>query len=288
LSQSVVINNSATQFGGGISNAGYLQLYRTRVSNNRVPLGTGGGQTASGGGIFNFSSGIIKIERSTISGNEATRGGGIRNGGGRLEVVNSTISGNKAVTRGGGIMTSGITNISSSTITNNQANLPGYGASSEVKFGGGIYNEGTVSIGKTILAGNVDNRSSFDSNYAPDCYSKPTPDLPSVYMTSHRSNLVGVVNGNCNFRDSIWGDPIFDFVGSTTAPLNPRLSPLGSYGGGTQTHALLDGSPAVDNATYGTSASFFNCPSTDQRGRTRPRDGDGNGSAQCDIGSFER
>ncbi len=288
LSNSVVTNNKGSQFGGGISNAGYLQLFRTRVSNNSVPLGAGGGQTASGGGIFSFASGITKIERSTISGNEATRGGGIRNGGGRLEVVNSTISGNRAVTRGGGIMSHGITVISSSTITNNQANLSGYGTSSEVSFGGGIYNTGTVSIGKTILAGNLDNRSSFDSNYAPDCYSKATPELPSVYMTSHRSNLVGVVNGNCNFRDSIWGDPVFDFVGTASAPLNARLSPLGGYGGGTPTHALLSGSPAIDKATSGTSASFFDRPSKDQRGKTRPRDGDGNGSAQCDIGSFER
>ena len=36
-----------------------------------------------------------------------------------------------------------------------------------------------------------------------------------------------------------------------------------------------------------TSATFFDCPQTDQRGFLRPVDGDLDGMARCDAGAFE-
>jgi hypothetical protein len=67
---------------------------------------------------------------------------------------------------------------------------------------------------------------------------------------------------------------------SLTAPgdLNarsPLLGPLQDYGGPTQTHALLPGSPAINGGTG------VGCPATDQRGFARPQ------GAACDIGAFE-
>lgn len=59
--------------------------------------------------------------------------------------------------------------------------------------------------------------------------------------------------------------------------LNPTLS---NNGGLTQTHALVPGSPAIDGA--GT------CPAKDQRGVSRPQDGNNDGLPICDIGAFER
>ena len=54
------------------------------------------------------------------------------------------------------------------------------------------------------------------------------------------------------------------------------LGPLAGNGGPTATHALLDGSPAID------AADAALCPPTDQRGVVRPQ------GAACDVGAFER
>ena len=69
-------------------------------------------------------------------------------------------------------------------------------------------------------------------------------------------------------------------------PIDPGLAPLGDYGGPTQTQALLDNSPAID-------AGDPNFNSTtlpyDQRGAgfNRIVDGNGDGTAQVDMGAFE-
>jgi hypothetical protein len=60
-----------------------------------------------------------------------------------------------------------------------------------------------------------------------------------------------------------------------------RMGPLADNGGPTLTHALWSDSPAID------SADPASCPADDQRGTPRPVDGDGDGTASCDVGAFE-
>ncbi len=45
-------------------------------------------------------------------------------------------------------------------------------------------------------------------------------------------------------------------------------------------HALLPSSPAID-------AGIGDCIAKDQRGVTRPQDGNGDGVAVCDLGAYE-
>src|SRR5262249_14203445 len=67
-----------------------------------------------------------------------------------------------------------------------------------------------------------------------------------------------------------------DLSGTPSTPLDPRLLPLGWYGGPTRTHLLAANSPAI-NAGDNT-----NAPPTDQRGDPRIVGG------TIDIGSVER
>jgi hypothetical protein len=101
---------------------------------------------------------------------------------------------------------------------------------------------------------------------------------PDVFgaFASQGHNLIGIVNGSTGFGVRS------DLVGRTQKPLNPRLGPLRNNGGPTLTYALLPGSPAIDRG--GSAATL----AADQRGVSRPRDGDGNHSLVVDIGAFER
>jgi hypothetical protein len=106
-----------------------------------------------------------------------------------------------------------------------------------------------------------------------------TPDLAGAF-TSHGYNLIGWAQGSTGFTNGVNGD----LVGTGTAPIDPLLGPLQNNGGPTLTHALLPGSPAIDQGrSFGRSA--------DQRGRHRPYDfasvPNAPGGNGADIGAFE-
>lgn len=73
--------------------------------------------------------------------------------------------------------------------------------------------------------------------------------------------------------------PTTNQLGTTASPINPRLGAVQDNGGRTFTQELLRGSPAIDAGT--TSLA------TDQRGVSRPQNGDGVGGAQSDVGAYE-
>ncbi len=131
------------------------------------------------------------------------------------------------------------------TITNSTLS----GNSAEFGRGGGIFNVGTLTITNTIIAGSTGG----------DWYG-------AAGSGSH--NLIQ--GGRGGPTDTISGDP--------------RLGPLADNGGPTQTHALLDGSPALNAGDNALAVDALGNPlTTDQRGAgfVRPS------GVHVDIGAFE-
>ena len=175
------------------------------------------------------------ISHSTIANNVATVGGGLASNNGNVTILHSTFSGNEA-RDGGGVAVYNFTElqIDHSTIVSNSAS-----------FVAGVYggNRNTVNIGNTIFSNEGGNCSISD---------------PAI---SGGHNLDS--DGSCLLNAA--GDVV---------NVDPLLAPLGNYGGGTMTHALLPGSPAINAGATSRGTT------TDQRGE--PLNG------VRDIGAFER
>ena len=204
-------------------------------------------RAADGGGLHNLGNAVVK--RSMLQANTAfsALGGGVFNTG-TLTLENSTLWLNRANTRGGAVYNSGT---GTTTVTN--VTITGNTAAD----GGGIYvDSGTVALRNTILVDNTKQGASSLSNCSGNA------------VTSDGGNLDNT--STCGFvgiADLSNTDPLLDFFKDN--------------GGPTLTRAPLAGSPVVDR---GINAG---CPGTDQRGSIRPTDGNGDGSAVCDIGSYE-
>jgi hypothetical protein len=316
ITNSTIAGNTTTaQYGGGVANFSYFgypyfdpdSTYygKTVITNSTI---TGNSGSSFGGGVGNLAS-TLTITNSTIAGNTASDGGGVANVegrvydvtiGGTLIITNSTISGNTAGTRGGGVdnVGPGSTRITNSTISGNTASDGGGMANSET-FDGSLL-RGTLILTNSTIAGNTaDTRGGGVANDDSSLTlvralvsGNIAPLGPEIFNGGNNAtvgadnhNLFGV-NGSARV-DGFSPGPT-DIVPPQGVLLSEILDPiLADNGGPTPTHALVPGSPAIDAGGPLCLDAQGNPLLIDQRGQPRPVDGDGDGTAACDIGAFE-
>src|SRR5437762_10672308 len=143
----LAINSGEAALGGGIYNAGILEITRCSISGNETGAVR---ERGLGGGIYNASRAEVAIIDSVISGNSADEGGGIYNDG-SMQIERTTISDNlvggafsQQPSFGGGICNSGTLDIVNSTITANTAS----GSLQSGGIGGGIFRSEERRVGK--------------------------------------------------------------------------------------------------------------------------------------------
>jgi len=292
--------------GGGIYNSGNLKISFCTINGNFSGSGGygevgGAGSGGKGGGIFNIGS--LTLNTCTISSNYCGAGG-MGYGAGPAS-WNAGAGGNGG--SGGAIYNDGSLASISCTVVSNSAGPGAVGGNSDLAYsttippvggnggdGGGIYNttRGSAVLQNTLVAMNAANKGGsggtilgitatyqFFQTNGPPGTNGIGPDLAGAF-TSQGFNLIGAGDGSAGFTNGVNADQ----VGSSAAPIDPRLGPLQMNGGPTPTHALLPGSPAIDQGkSFGVHA--------DQRGHRRPQNfpsipnapgGDGS-----DIGAFE-
>lgn len=261
LNSSVVTGNSGRgiRLYGGSGATG--SIFESEISSNNA------------GGIFVGVTGTatFSMNRSLVANNfnanASGDGGGLSIGNSStVNITNTTISGNRANRHGGGIDVVGdaTLRIVNSTITGNRADAD----DGDDGDGGGVRAVGagtTVTYKNTIMSNNQD--------YIGASVSPSNCNSASLNTTAGNNIEDGT---DCGLNDA-----------SDQQSTDPLIGALADNGGPTQTHALQLGSPAIDAITGNCTDLSATAITQDQRGFSRPVDGDDNGSVNCDIGAFE-
>jgi hypothetical protein len=252
LNNVTFISNTVNSGGAGMS----IGIYSQVELNDVYFIGNSAGYGS--GGIYAVGGELWLENVSFINNSGGSAGGLLSTSGTELQLKNVTFNNNSSGGYGGGL-----TSLESSVVT--LTNVTVYG--NTAVWGGGIYcGNSTFTITNLTMSSNHENTASG-----------------------------GMSNSGCNttIENSIlWGDGEREFWNDTTSNVSvtysiiqggyegagnldvePLLAPLGDYGGGVETIALLPNSPAID-------ATSSNCPDTDARGITRS-------SPSCDSGAFE-
>jgi hypothetical protein len=245
----LVIRDNGIGSGAGVfNNASVVTLIETVVRNNTAddPFFGCDGSGGAGGGIATLcGGGSYNVIDSAIVNNTARAGAGAAFVNGRHTILNSTFSGNQttqANSIGAAIMGfSDYLEVTNSTFANN----------STAPNGGAVDFFGPRQIRASI----------FDGNVGGNCLDGDPGDFVSTgYSVSSDNSCATMLVGPGDLNNT-----------------GAMLGPLQDNGGPTPTHALLDGSAAIDHVP----ATLCPAPAADQRGVTRPQQN------ACDSGAFE-
>ncbi len=267
--------DGATAQGGAILNSGVLTLNRCTLSANSAVAGRGGDSSGAMGG-------------SVRGGNGGdAQGGAVFNGtGATLTINDSTFSGNGATGGGGGngqfggnggsatgaIFNMGTMTITAATLSGNTG-LGGTGGGTGFDAGGSGRGNGALSA----ASGTSTVRNTIAANNSGN--HDGGVDVDGAF-TSGGYNLIGIGDSSTGFGATA------DQVGTAAAPIDAKLGLLQDNGGSTNTFALLANSPALDQGkAFGLAV--------DQRGGSFARTIDSpgipnaNGGDGTDIGACE-
>lgn len=216
-----------------------------------------------------FPAGRLLIEDSWLADNlGAFSGGGVRSLRGSVSIVRSTFSGNQSA-RGGAIdVDGGQLSMVNSTLSGNRAPV-----GSALRFG-------QASTGQLSFVTLADQQSGTALLVTEGSVVQihnvvlADPDVDECTLAGGTVTLSGATIAD----DSTCGQLLVE------PSLRSSLGPLAANGGSTPTHALLNGSPAIDAVLLGACTDTDgNLITTDQRGSVRPSPPGG----QCDSGAFE-
>jgi hypothetical protein len=237
------------------------------------------GLTITGGsdsGILNYGS--LALSNSTVTGNYASSGGGIYNANsGTMTMSGDTVNNNTATGFGGGVYNDGQLTIINCTIAANNANQ-----------GGGIFNNAVLKMANSTVASNTVTGAGADGG-----------GIYRGFGAGSQLSLLNTIVSNPN-SGAATKDDVFreiaqaqgDLFGSTVSiasggdlggnqeNVNPQLGPLQNNGGPTATMALLPGSPAIGTGAGTSQIAGLSVPTTDQRGDPRP-------ATSIDVGAFQ-
>lgn len=192
------------------------------------------------------------IRQSSFSGNQAAGVGGAlaTRRSANLTLVNVTLSGNTAAVAGGALYTG----------ETSQAHLVNVTVAGNVAaIGGGLYTEVLTKVGVTN----------------------------TLVADNGLLNCAGQIDFGTHNREWPGGSCAVAGPSAGFSSANPLLGPLAlNAPGATWTRALLENSPARDAGHAATCAGPL-VNNVDQRGVTRPIDGDLVAGAVCDIGAYE-
>jgi CSLREA domain-containing protein len=255
--------------GAVIDAQGIDRVFRfLRSSSSRlVNLTLTGGRRPSGvgGGVYVESSNL-ELENVWIVDNQAFIGGGLAIELGTVILDHVTVSDNACMHTGGGVYLFGISQtrvgrleVRNSTISGNHADLTGgailIGAAGQLLLEYSTIAENTNRPGDATISPFLSHAPADAAYTLVEGACSAGPEASCIYLASKAEEL---------------------------AVPDLGLEALAMNGGLTPTHALLLESPAIDVVPAAAA-----CPDGDQRGAPRPEDGDRDGEARCDAGSFE-